>query len=259
MLQPVPLSKAKLAVYSTLPDKRGRQKHGLFLAEGVKLVHEALLGNWPVECVVLLAEAGLRRWQALLPQWPEAAQRVPVALAQPHEYRQLSDQPNPEGVLAVLRLPQPVAPEAALQLPAFALHEVQDPGNLGTLLRTADWFGFRAVYCSRGTVDCFNPKVVRSAMGSVLRVPVLYTDDITAFVAQHAEHALAAVLGGEPLSATAVAGRRLVVLGAETHGLPPELARCPGVQPVAIPGRGGAESLNVAVAGGILAYAVTQL
>jgi TrmH family RNA methyltransferase len=248
-----PLSKAKLGIYRTLADRKMRQKHGLFIAEGAKLLHEALLSGWVPQAVVLAPGCAA----ATLPALPPATR---VYAAQPHEFAALTQQPTPEGVLAVLPLPD-YPPQDTHQpplLPAFALHQVQDPGNLGTLLRTADWFGFGAVYASPGTVDAFNPKSVRAAMGAVFRVPVVPVPQFEAFVATHATQVLATALDAPPLGPTTARGRSLVLLGAESHGLPPHLLATQGIQPVCIPGRGGAESLNVAAAAAILAYCVAE-
>lgn len=249
-----PLSKAKLGIYRTLAQRKMRQKHGLFVAEGLKLLEEALLSGWVPDALVLLPSFDPQRLPPLPP-------RTRLYVAQPHEFAELTDQPAPEGVLSILPLPthasESLAIPSPLPLPAFALHQVQDPGNLGTLLRTADWFGFQAIYTSPGTVDAFNPKAVRAAMGAVFRVPVYPVPDFTAFIATHAAHVLATALDGPTLRPAHANGRGLVLLGAESHGLPPELINIPGIQSVCIPGRGGAESLNVAAAGAIMGFVLS--
>jgi TrmH family RNA methyltransferase len=247
MFAPMPsLSQAKLRLFRALGDKRYRRKHGLFLAEGIKLTAEALASGWPLAAVV--HTPGI-----------EPPNRVPegctVYEAAPEDFRQISGQQSPEGILVVAKLPEPpAAPPTAG--PAFVLWDVRDPGNLGTLLRTADWFGFRGVYLSAGCADPYNPKVVRAAMGAIFRVPVAPWDDFDGLLRAEARRILVADMQGTPLPEAATAGRDLILLGSESHGVPPQFADAPGILPVAIPGGGGAESLNVAIAGGILAYAI---
>ena len=103
--------------------------------------------------------------------------------------------------------------------PAFVLEGIRDPGNLGTLLRTADWFGFPAVYLTSDCVDVYNPKVLRAAMGAHFRMQVFFLDDLKTFVDTHADRLLATQLGGEPLTAHSLTGRDLIALGSESHGL----------------------------------------
>jgi TrmH family RNA methyltransferase len=131
---------------------------------------------------------------------------------------------------------------------------VNDPGNLGTLLRTAAWFGFPALYCSSGTVDCYNPKVVRSSMGGLFRVGVVYLEDFSAFVCYHSNQIAAAAPGGLAPETGVFRQRPMLLMGNESHGLPSELLNPPKLQRVTIGGAGGVESLNVSTAGSILAH-----
>lgn len=239
-----PLPEAKRRRYASLHRKRSRQKHGLFLAEGLKLLGEALQAGHHPEAVVCRED---------VPP-PELPPTVPAYAAKEAIFRQLSGQVNPEGVVSVLRLPELATSDAWLR-PAFVLWELRDPGNLGSLLRTADWFGFRAAYVTPGTVDAFNPKVVRAAMGALFRVPVIPLQHPLPALREVAGDVLAADLQAEPLQPAHATGHSLLLVGSESHGLPASVRSLPGLQRVSIPGRGGAESLNAAVAGGILAFA----
>lgn len=250
MLKIEPITKAKVKLYGSLRLKRYRRKTGLFIAEGPKLLQEALRSGYVPEAVVLHPKFDPNE----LPPLPAS---VKVYGANTSDFFALTNQPNPEGVVSVLNIPAP-DPDPRLHLPAFALYDISDPGNLGTLLRTADWFGFPVVYASIGTADCFNPKVVRAAMGAIFRVRVYYLRDFTGFIQHYAEEVLAADTAGEPLTAQTARFRKLILLGNESHGLPDALLGAAGVQPVQIPGGGQAESLNVAVAGSIMAFAVAQ-
>jgi TrmH family RNA methyltransferase len=257
-----PLSAAKLRIYQSLSDKRYRRKHGLFVAEGRKLLGEALQMQWPIEAVMVRAASKPIAPTAFSPALPlpSLPPGIPIYEVHPADFAQLSDQPQPEGVLTILRLPGATvhAPEG-LPGPALLLDGITDPGNLGTLLRTAAWFGLRAVYASSGTADCWNPKVVRASMGAVLRLPVQYLPDFDQAVARHAPRIIAAALDGAALPDTGPLPGDLVLLGSESHGLRPALLDLPGLHRLRIPGGGmGVESLNVATAGSILLYRLAQ-
>ena len=134
---------------------------------------------------------------------------------------------------------------------SLMLDSLQDPGNMGTIIRTADWFGVRQLVCSPDCADAFAPKVVQGSMGSIVRVQLLYTP-LAAFVQQHPGLKLyAATLGGEPLAKTGAIKEGMLVIGNEGRGVSPELlAAC--YRQITIPRLGHAESLNAAVATGIL-------
>ncbi len=137
----------------------------------------------------------------------------------------------------------------------LALDKIQDPGNLGTMLRTADWFGVRRVVCSRDTVSCYNPKVVQASMGAVFRTQVDYVD-LPEWLASCAMPVYGASLQGEPLPAThyPLPTNKVLLIGNESRGISPE-AMAHVTHPVLIPNLGGtAESLNASVAAGILLF-----
>lgn len=241
------LSKTKLRLFRTLQQKRGRRKHRMFLAEGWKLLNEALQAGWQPQAVVYNQELEA---QVLSAPIPEA---VPLYSLPPGQLSELTDQPNPEGVFTVLQLP-PHRPVTGLRGPAMVLWQVQDPGNFGTLLRSAEWFGFSAIYCAPGTVDCYNPKVVRASMGALFHLPVYYPENLAELLASTTLPVYAAHMHGEAVAPGQLAPTGLLLLGNEANGLPPELLAYRTVKPVRIPGRGASDSLNVAVAGSILAY-----
>jgi len=264
------LSQAKVRLFKSLLDKRYRARHKLFGAPGRKLLAEGLAaGHQPVAVVLsqpqaadLLAQlaAACAELNVQLPA------RVPRYVCPPDVLTQLADQVQPEGIWSAWNLPDDALPgdallgtgPAASRLPgpAFVLDDIRDPGNLGTLLRTADWFGHPVLYAGPGTVDAHNPKVVRAAMGAVFRVPVRQVPNLAQFVAQHAPRIAAAVLPGHASEPHHVLppGADLLLLGSESHGIQPDVLRTPGLRTVAIARTGQGESLNVAAAGAILAY-----
>lgn len=212
---------------------------------------EALASAWPVAAVVVQADR------------PELAQglpdTVPVFSLEPAAFAALSTHEQPEGILAVVGLPEGYSLEAEplAELPpgpGFILAEIQDPGNLGTLLRTADWLGLPDIILSAGCVDPLNPKVLRASMGSLFRVRLHRVPDLLPLVQQAPSRIWLAGMDGLPAPAAKPAPTDFILLGNEARGLSPALQASPGLRTITIPGRGGAESLNVAMAGGILAW-----
>ncbi|RYY18244.1 MAG: RNA methyltransferase, partial [Chitinophagaceae bacterium] len=131
------------------------------------------------------------------------------------------------------------------------LDNIQDPGNLGTIIRCADWFGIRQIVCNTGSADNFSPKVVQSTMASIARVAVYYMDLPEFLVANKGLPVYAAALGGKPLNQYPVADHGILVIGNESKGISPEVMAL-ATDRITIPRRGKAESLNAAVAAGII-------
>jgi len=134
------------------------------------------------------------------------------------------------------------------------LDSVQDPGNLGAILRIADWFGLGHVICGKGTADALNPKTLRSSMGAIFRVQLSYADDLPAFVQAHGLTPFLADMDGVSIAQANLSPADWVVLGNEANGVSEGLRTLPTAKRLTIPRMGGAESLNVAVAAGIVAW-----
>ena len=234
------LSATQRRFIRSLHRKRERMAQGMFLAEGPILVREACDAGWGVERVV-----------ATLDWVPHAALRGVCVEATAEELASVSAMESPNQVLAVVRTPADVPAEAPRGL-ALCLDGVQDPGNLGTILRTAAWFGVERIVCSPACVERFNPKVVQASMGAVFRVPVHvsplvpYLRDLPASVL-----VAGACLEGESVYAVRPVEPAVLVLGNEAHGISP--AVLPLVRKrLTIPRIGTGESLNVAIAAAIL-------
>ena len=161
------LSKAKIKLIQSLEQKKKRREEQLFVAEGPKVVGDLL----PYfACRLLVATDS---WLASHPH-TEAAEVVAVT---PDELRKASFLKTPQEVLALFELPTRELPAGIAERElCLALDDVQDPGNLGTIIRIADWFGIKHIICSTGTVDAFSPKTVQASMGAVARVSIHYTD-----------------------------------------------------------------------------------
>ncbi len=226
-----------------LADKRGRDEQGLFVAEGVKLIGELLASDLCVHRVFALEGA-----------LPEGSGEVVT----PKEMERISLLKTPSRALALVGIPRyRLDPSAAGRELVLALDQVQNPGNLGTIVRLADWFGIRHVVCSAGTADCYNPKVVQATMGAITRVRVHYTD-LEAFLADVAGRSApiyGTFLEGENLYQTPLTGTGVLVMGNEGRGVSPAVARLV-TRRLFIPpypaDRQGSESLNVAIATAVL-------
>lgn len=220
----------------SLADKRGRDEQGLFVAEGVKLVGELLSSTLRVRRVFAL--------DGVLP--PGCAEVVA-----PKEMERLSLLKTPSQALALVEIPRyQLDPAVSGRELVLALDQVQNPGNLGTIIRLADWFGIRHVVCSPDTADCFNPKVVQATMGAITRVEVHYTG-LTAFLAASEAPVYGTFLEGENLYDAPLSAAGVVVMGNEGRGISPDVARRITrrlfIPPYPVD-RQGSESLNVAIA-----------
>jgi len=257
---------------STIRDlkrRKARGRRGLALLEGVRLVEEALASGTRIAGAVVAPELGrTARGSALrvaLESHAVAVQEVTARL-----FATLADTDAPQGIIAVVEPRRWTPEDVRLERGAVVLvvDGVQDPGNVGTLVRTAHALGARATIALRGTADPWGPKTLRSAMGATFRHPLLAFDD-PGFIAWSRRHDVtlwATAADGEPLE-RAVAGLNgggdrsagviAVIVGNEGAGIRPHL-NAVAVRRVAIPLAQGAESLNVAVAAGILLYEVTR-
>ena len=160
------LTKAEIAFIRSLSSRRERAASGLFVAEGEKSVREMLASSFPVRRVLAVGDGA---------EWLPLRADTELVRVSPKEMERISMLKTPAGVLALVEIPHYAQPErfgdGALVL---ALDDVQDPGNMGTIVRLADWFGIRDIVCSEATADCFNPKVVQATMGAITRVRVHY-------------------------------------------------------------------------------------
>lgn len=253
------LSRAEAARIVALQRRKERAREGLFVAEGVRVVEELLAADIVLHSVVVSPSLeDSERGRALAVR---AAARADVERVTDAELGRLAATETHQGVLAVAEIPlhhleQRSPPADALVL---VLDGVQDPGNLGTLVRTADAFAVYGVIALPGTVDCWNPKVVRAAAGSLFRTPVAYAPAAATadWLRAQAFRVYAADAGGAPIDDVSRSGRRALVVSNEGAGLSAEAhAMADARVAIAMPGR--AESLNVAVAAGILLHALTH-
>jgi RNA methyltransferase, TrmH family len=244
--------------------RRGRERRSLALAEGVRLVEEALAAGVPFHgAAVSPALEATTRGTAL--KSTLAARRVRLEEVTDKELAALADTEHPQGVVAVIEPRRwklddiPVKGGAVV----LVLDAVQDPGNVGTMLRTSFALGAAGVVALKGTAELTNPKVLRGSMGALFRHPAVAADldEFLSWSRSHRAQLWVTASDGEPIRSLAhsAAGLPLgLVLGNEGAGVSPELATA-STRRIAIPLAPGAESLNVAVAAGILLHEITRV
>ena len=234
----MPLTKAELTRLRDLRDKKHREAAGLFVIEGPKVVGELLAARFPFTELYATAE-----WTG-----PRDA-RVREVTAD--EMARASHFPTPSAVLAVGRINRAPLPAGALDRGlTLALDGIQDPGNVGTLLRVADWFALDRVLLSPDCADLFSQKVINASMGSFARVTV-HTAPLAEALAGMRAPVLGCELQGDDVHALAPLRDAVIVIGSEGRGLSPAVA-ARVTRRVTIPRFGGAESLNAAVAAAIV-------
>jgi RNA methyltransferase, TrmH family len=239
--------------------RRTRERDGRFLAEGVRVVEDLLAS--PVRVHRVVASSSLEdseRGRALL---ADVGRRgLTLRTVADREFREVAETESPQGVLAVAEIPawtlDDLLPRAARAV-VLVLDAVQDPGNFGTLVRSAEALGAAGVISLPGTVDPWNAKAVRSAVGSSFRQPLVAAGwaEASAWLRAEGFAIFAAAAGGEPLAGPVE--RAALVVGNEGGGVSPEVLASADRR-VGIPLRGRAESLNVAAAAAILLYELTR-
>ncbi len=237
------LSKSEISFIKSLHQKKFRKEHHLFLAEGLKSVTEFMHSGYQTRTIYCTP--------ALLPKLDKFSHKIKLIEVTDAELEKISTLTTPQGVLATIQIPSKTAiePESFRNQFTLVLDGVQDPGNLGTIIRTADWFGFTQVLCSEDTVEAYNPKVVQATMGSLSRMKVMY-GDLAAVLDQVPVPRYGALLDGTSVYETEFGTEGFVILGNEGQGIS-QLIRQKITHAVTIPRFGGAESLNVAVSAAI--------
>ena len=247
------LSKSTIRYIQSLQHKKFRDAEGVFVAEGPKLVKELLEGNVFV-CKAIFA---LPDWEASMPAHLKSTPTYTVESIKDFELEKISSLSTANQVLAVFeKKAADPAPNLRHKV-TLVLDDIQDPGNLGTIIRIADWFGIENIICSPHTADMYNGKVVQSTMASLQRVNLIYTD-IESFLLQNGDiPVFAATLHGEPLSSVSHLKEGVIVIGNESKGIGESILKMPHTK-ITIPRIGDAESLNAAVAAGIILYESTR-
>lgn len=238
------LSKSRVKYIQTLGQKKFREQEGLFVAEGPKLVKELL----ETAGVKLQAIYALKEW---ISNNEKAGDAAPVTEVTGQELEKISQLTTPNNVVAIVQQFEKNPAISTTGNIILALDGIQDPGNLGTIIRIADWFDIKQIVCSQDCADLYNPKVVQSTMGSIARVNVLYTDLWDWLSGQENTPIYATALEGQDITAMHKIQEGIIITGNESKGVSNEILNLASER-ITIPRRGSAESLNAAVATGIV-------
>lgn len=238
------ISKSDVKYIQSLAHKKFREEEGVFVIEGVKMVGE-LIAEFPKEIVQLYAT---QLWadenKAVNPL------KIPITIVDEKELLRISQLKTPNQVVATVKIPQQKIEKGSLGF-TVVLDQIQDPGNLGTIIRTCDWFGVQNIICSLDTVDAYNPKTVQSAKGSLLRMNIQYRDLCSYLEAKQGTPVYAAVLEGKSIHDIQVKEPAILVIGNEANGISKEVLALTS-HAITIPRKGNAESLNAAIATAII-------
>jgi TrmH family RNA methyltransferase len=246
--------KAQIKYYGSLAQKKFRQQERKYIIEGTRLVQEALQAIYPLE-IILADQSFLDREDhgALIRQIE--ASGVPVLQLSSGELSKISDTVTSQGIIAISNIADASEKTFWKKLPGrsiiVALDNISDPGNLGTILRTCDWFGVDGVFLSVDTVELYNPKVVRSTMGAIFHLPIFTDVELLPFVAEAKKQGHSIIVTtleeGKNAYQLTFPQKSILVFGSEAHGVKNELIKQADVK-LTIPKFGKAESLNVAAA-----------
>jgi len=254
------ISKSQVKYIQSLGQKKYRDKDGLFIAEGPKLIKELLQSK----------NVGLK-WLFALNEWIEENEKllggIEVSAINESELERISQLKTPNQVIAVIKKFDTKEPETKEKI-SLVLDTIQDPGNLGTIIRIADWFGVTQIICSHDCADVYNPKVIQATMGSIARVSIFYTDLSKWLKQQNQIRICATALEGKDVTKMSTMKEGLIIIGNESKGIHEELIQLANERitipkKARLPARAGtdgndsvgpatAESLNAAVAAGIV-------
>ncbi len=241
------VTKSQVKYIQSLNEKKFRNSEGVFIAEGPKLINE-LLAARNIEAVAVYATG---EWWMLHESVKNNVPFVSFHEVSAQELERLSFLTTPHQVLGIFRQPVFPATHHLKDTLTLVLDGIQDPGNLGTILRTADWFGINTIIAGHDSADVYNPKVVQSTMGSIARINLKYAE-LKDFITVHNDIPVyASTLNGVPLQTFGKIREGMVLIGNESRGIKDDLVRL-ATHRLTIPGEGKAESLNAAVAAGII-------
>ena len=238
------ITKAQVKHIRSLDDKKYRYKCNEFVVEGEKMVQELINSSMTINCIYATKE------------WIEKNQMIKnirIEEVEAHELEKMSSLSTPNMALATVQIPpkSPVSPKGV----SLVLDRIQDPGNLGSIVRIADWFGIDNVYCSEDTVDIFNSKVVQASMGSVFRINTQYVNIEELLTTNKDIPSYVAILNGENISSHKLVQKGFIIIGNESKGVSNSIINL-STHKISIQRKGQAESLNAAIATGIICHSL---
>ncbi|MBN1474271.1 MAG: RNA methyltransferase [Syntrophaceae bacterium] len=251
------ISQAQLKKWSKLDDAKVRREEGIFLAEGVKVVEDLLASDWEVNALLIMPDK-IKYWEKL----PFGSEnKFPVYQLNRAQWQKIGQDREPEGIMAVVREKKLSSLTEAISRKTgnfLILQEINNPRNLGALMRSAHWFGFSGIIISANSADYTNPKAVRASMGSLFHLTIVPEVDLSTALPEIKKSFL--LIGShirKGLLPHAAQKRTALLLGNESHGLPEELLKVTDEQ-WSIPGSGSADSLSLPQAAAIMMYECTK-
>ena len=241
------LIKSQVKYIQSLSHKKLRDSEGVFVAEGPKLINELLSADLPLQQLYAVKE------------WIDEQNKkltAPVIEVAPSELERISLLQTPNQVLGIFKKPAFTATRPVRNTLSLMLDTIQDPGNMGTIIRCADWFGISQIFCSQDCADAYNPKVVQASMGSIARVQIGYGSLTQWVTSAPGLPTYAAVLNGTDLRSLPPIKEGIIIIGNESKGVSEDLLALSSNR-ITIPRHGRAESLNAAVATGIILSHIT--
>jgi TrmH family RNA methyltransferase len=250
-------TRQQLISWSKLNMTKYRHQERFFLAEGLKVVQELLKSTYDTAALLTLDEKK-KHLESFLSTLPD---HIKIYTLEKSEWKRLSQDSEPEGIMALVKMPhsEDFSPALAKENGhLLLLYEVNNPNNLGAVIRTAHWFGIKTIVLSTNSVDFTNPKVVRSSMGSLFHLTIIPEIDFDKALPELKKHYF--LVGSNAKNGDAPHGCRYktaLLLGNESHGLPEKFIRLVAEQ-WNVPGTGGAESLSLPHAAAIMMYKITE-
>ena len=236
------VSRSQLKYIQSLGQKKYRDEQGVFVAEGPKLIKELIESH-----VELMHVYALNEW---IEGNKDLLKDINVTAISEAELERISQLTTPNKILAIAKKFETNEPWIKERI-SLVLDAIRDPGNLGTIIRIADWFGISQIICSADCTDMYNSKVVQATMGSIARVNVFYTDLPVWLKQRSGVRIYAAMLEGKDVTKMSPITEGLIIIGNESMGIDKEVLQCAN-EKISIPRKGSAESLNAAVATGII-------
>lgn len=238
------LTKNQIKLIKSLSEKKNRVELGLFLVEGEKSVLELLNSDFKIDLILTTTEFFDKHGEKIREKSDS------YEIVNQSELEKIGTFETNDSALAVVKQKENTEPKTEQDNITLVLDEIKDPGNLGTIIRIADWYGIKNIIASKETVDFYNPKVITATKGSFTRINIFYTD-IKDFLSKQKLPILGAFLDGENVHKIKFPQKGIIVMGNESNGIKKEIEKVI-TQKITIPSYGKAESLNVAIATAII-------
>jgi TrmH family RNA methyltransferase len=242
------LTKNQTKLIKSLHEKKNRQELGLFLVEGAKSVSELLSSDFKIEHLLVTDDFYGKNLDLIRPL--TEIKGVPFEIITQNDLEKLSTLESNNAALAVVKQKENIVPEIKADEIVIALDDVRDPGNLGTIIRIADWYEVKNIIVSKNTADFYNSKTISASMGSFIRANIFYTD-LVDFLSKTKLPILGALMAGENVHTFKFPKSGILVMGNESNGISPDIEKLI-TNKITIPRFGQAESLNVSIATAVI-------